>query len=54
MKVLVGVGWDRREFIEPNLDVYGRNDTKIIVYSMERWPKERDDEKNQEIIVIIL
>ena len=45
MKVLAGVGWDRREFLEPNLYVYGREDTKIIVYSMEMWLKETEDEK---------
>ena len=43
-----------REFLESNLYVYGRDDTRIIVYNMERWLKERDDEKNQEIIVITL
>ena len=43
-----------REFLESNLHVYSRDDTRIIVYNMERWLKERDDEKNQEIIVITL
>ena len=52
--ILGGVGWDMREFLESNLHVYGRDDTRIIVYNMERWLKERDDEKNQEIIVITL
>ena len=42
---MAGVGWDRREFLEPNLHVYGREDTRIIVYSMEMWLKEREDEK---------
>ena len=37
--VLGGVGWDRNEFLEFNLHVYGRDDTKIIVYSMERNKK---------------
>ena len=37
--VLGGVGWDRKEFLEFNLHVYGRDDTKIIVYSMERNKK---------------
>ena len=45
MKVLAGVGWDRREFLKPNLYMYGRDDTKIIVYSMEGWPKERREKK---------
>ena len=42
---MAGVGWDRREFLEPNLHVYGREDTRIIVYSMEMWLKETEDEK---------
>ena len=37
--VLGGVGWDRKEFLEFNLHVYGRDDTKIIVYSMKRKKK---------------
>ena len=40
MMVLESVGWDRKEFPESNLHVYGRDDTKIIVYNMERWLKE--------------
>ena len=43
--VLGGVGWDKKEFLESNLHVYGRDDTKIVVYSMGRWPKERDRKK---------
>ena len=39
MIVLEGVRWDRKEFPEFNLHVYGRDDTKIIVYSMERKKK---------------
>ena len=30
--VLGGVGWDRKEFPESNLHVYGKDDTKIIIY----------------------
>ena len=41
MKVLGGVGWDKKEFLETNLHVYGRDDTKIIVYSTEKWQKEK-------------
>ena len=37
--VLVGVGWDKKEFLESNLHVNGGDDTKIVVYSMGRWPK---------------
>ena len=40
MMVLGGVGWDRKEFPESNLNVYGRDDTKIVVYNMERWIKK--------------
>ena len=52
--VLGGVGWDKKEFLESNLHVYGRDDTKIVVYSMRKWPKREGSEKNQEIFVIIL
>ena len=38
--VLGGVGWDKKEFLESNLHVYGGDDTKIIGYNMERWLKE--------------
>ena len=41
MMVLRGVEWDRKEFSESNPHVCGRNDTKIRVYNMERWLKER-------------
>ena len=40
MMVLGGVGWDRKEFPESNLHVCGRDDTKIVVYNMERWLKK--------------
>ena len=43
--VLRGVGWDKKEFLESNLHVYGRDDTKIVVYNMERWPKGKGPEK---------
>ena len=45
MMVLRGVEWDRKEFSESNLHVCGRNDTKIRVYNMERWLKERGQKK---------
>ena len=51
--ILGDVGWDKKEFLESNLHVYGRDDTKIIVYSMEKWPKERRG-RSQVILVIIL
>ena len=40
--VLGGVERDRKEFPESNLHMYGKDDTKIVVYSMRRWPKGRD------------
>ena len=45
--VLGDVGWDKKEFLESNLHVYDRDDTRIIVYNMERWPKEGGSEKHQ-------
>ena len=48
MKVLGGVGGDRKEFSESNLHVYGRDDTQIVVYNMEMWPKEGGSEKTPE------
>ena len=36
LMVLGGVGWDRKEFSESNLHVCGKNDTKIVVYNMEK------------------
>ena len=40
--VLGGVGWDKKEFLESNLHVYGKNDTKIVVYNMGRCNKKKD------------
>ena len=34
LKVLVGVRWDRRDFLELNLYVYGGDNNRIIVYNM--------------------
>ena len=45
--VLGGIGWDKKKFTESNLHVYGRDDTKIVVYSMRRWTKERDQKKSR-------
>ena len=33
--------WDREKLPKPNLHVYGKDDTKIMVYNMRRWPKRR-------------
>ena len=43
--VLGGVGWDRKEFPESNLHVYGKDDTKIVVYSMGRCTRKGDQKK---------
>ena len=39
LKGLGGVRWDKKKFPNPKLHVYGGDDTRIIVYSMEMWPK---------------
>ena len=54
--VLGGVGWDRMEFPESNLHVCGRDDTKIVVYSMGRCTKKkrRDQGRNPETFSIKL
>ena len=43
--VLGGVGWDNEGFPESNLHVDGRDNTKIVVYSMGRWTKKWRSEK---------
>ena len=43
--VLGDVRWDRKEFPESNLHVYDRDDTKIIVYNMEKGHKRRGLER---------
>ena len=48
--VLGGVEWDKKEFPESNLHVYGRDDTKIVVYSMGRCTKK--ERRNQVILTI--
>ena len=48
LMVLGGVGWDK-EFLESNLHVYDGDDTKIVVYSMGRWPKEKDQKKSRNL-----
>ena len=48
--VLGGVGWDRKEFPESNLHMYGRDDTKIAVYSMGRCTKERMGEEIKQFL----
>ena len=38
--------WDNEKLPEPNLHVYGKDDTKIMIYNMRRSPKKI--EKNLE------
>ena len=45
LMVLGGVRWNKKEFLESNLHVYDGDDTKIVVYSMGRWPKRRGSKK---------
>ena len=33
--------WDREKLPESNLHVCGEDDTKIMVYNMKMWPKEK-------------
>ena len=40
--VMGGVGWDRKEFPESNLHVCDRDDTEIVIYSIERCTKEKN------------
>ena len=32
--------WDREKLLKPNLHVYGKDDTKVMVYNMRKWPKK--------------
>jgi len=49
LMVLGGVGWDKKGLLESNLHVYDGDDTKIIVYSMEKWPKGGDRKKSKNL-----
>ena len=31
--------WDREKFPEPSLHMYGKDDTKIVVYNMRKWQR---------------
>ena len=52
--VLGDVRWDRKEFSESNLHVYGRDDTKIVVYSMGRCTKKGEEQKKERRNQVIL
>ena len=41
-----GVGWDMKEFPESDLHVYGRDDTKIVVYNIRRYTKRGGGSRN--------
>ena len=43
--VLGGAGWDRKESPEFNLHVYGKDDTKIVVYNMEKCTEKGGEKK---------
>ena len=32
--------WDKEKLPEPNSHVYGKDDTKIIVYNVRKWPRK--------------
>ena len=38
-KVQGSVRWDREKFPKPNLHVYDKDDTKIVVYNMRKWQR---------------
>ena len=46
MRVQRDVGWDRKKFLEPNLHVYGKDGTEIMVYNMRRLPRKGDWKKH--------
>ena len=33
--------WDKEKLPEPNSHVYGKDDTKIIIYNMRKWRRKR-------------
>ena len=47
-KVQGGVSWDRKKLLKPNLHVYGKDDTQIMVYSMRRSPRKRNRKNTRE------
>ena len=46
-KVQGSVRWDREKLPEPSLHVYGKDNTKIMVYNMRMRPKKRGSKKTQ-------
>ena len=49
LMVLGGVGWNKKELLESNLHVYDGDDTKIVVYSIRKWPKEKNQKKSRNL-----
>ena len=47
MRVLGGVGWDRKKSLDSNLHVYVKDDTQIVVYNIKRWPREKRSKKKK-------
>ena len=37
--------WDKEKLPEPNSHVYDKDDTKIIVYNVRKWPRKKGWEK---------
>ena len=42
--------WDREKLPEPNAHVYGKDDTKIIVYNVRKWPRKKGEEPREKKI----
>ena len=40
--------WDKKKLPEPNLHVYDKDDTQIMVYGMKRSPRKRDRKNTRE------
>ena len=34
------MSWDKEKLLEPNFHVYGKDDTKVMIYNMRKWPKK--------------
>jgi len=45
LMVLGGAEWDRKESSESNLHVCGKDDTKIVIYNMEKCTKGEIEKK---------
>ena len=41
--------WDKEKLPEPNLHVYGKDDTKVMVYNMRKWPKKGIKKKKKNL-----